>query len=833
MDAIVIDGATVYAGGSFDQVGPLTGPFTVVDPVDPTAFTTGMEVDVNVTAVAPDGAGGWYLATDVFLSTPGPAGLVHLRADGTRDPAWTPPTLNIGRVWAIAAAGGRLFIGGTFNTVNGLPRQGLAALDGATGAVLAWHARLTTTAPSAATAFTLAATASRLYVAGFFDHVEGTARNRFAVIDASTASLLPGELSPTLADPQILSIEVTPTRVFLNGGCRTGGFVICAYDLDMLPLTGWTFPPSPGPIAASSTALFATERVPPSWVRVTRLDPDTGVALPWAAPEIRGSFPQLHSLEVAGNTLFLGGDFLDLNGQPRTRLAAVDATSGTPTSWAPVIGGPVRSVAATANGVGVGGEFFTVGGVPRQNLAAIDLNTGRSLAATPATPFRVKALLKLGDVMVVGGERPFNVAGPDVTAFSTTTGGIIPWSLTSNGQIHALATDGRRLFIGGNFSLLSGNLRLNLASVDLATTALTSWNPSPDQTVRTLAVSAGVVYAAGYFNTLPGYGRPGVTAITPDTGAVLSFNPAAPGGSSVTDFAYFGSRVALIGWPEAFRWVDSGSGAAVPPSSPADIWAAAGAQWGDAIYAVGPRIDGSRTSLVAMDAPSGRTRVLGDFGFGFTPAAVAVNRDYVAVGGYPSLVPTVTRSLAVFHAPRTGAPQRVQASVAGATITLGWEPGTGPTISAFLVEAGTAAGATDVGVFNVGLATRVAGALPPGTYYLRVRGVGAGGPGAASSEVIATVPATSTAPTAPGTLTASVVSGVVTLGWGAAAGNATTYVIEAGTASGLSNIGAMPTGNLDTAWSLPAPSGIYFVRVRAANAFGLSPATSDVLVVVP
>ena len=106
-------------------------------------------------------------------------------------------------------------------------------------------------------------------------------------------------------------------------------------------------------------------------------------------------------------------------------------------------------------------------------------------------------------------------------------------------------------------------------------------------------------------------------------------------------------------------------------------------------------------------------------------------------------------------------------------------------------------------------------------------------PGAASSEVIATVPPTSTPPAAPGTLAASVSGGVVTLSWGAAAGNATSYVIEAGTAAGLTNIGALPTGNLDTSWSVPAPAGTYFVRVRAANAFGLSPATNEVTVVVP
>ena len=214
-----------------------------------------------------------------------------------------------------------------------------------------------------------------------------------------------------------------------------------------------------------------------------------------------------------------------------------------------------------------------------------------------------------------------------------------------------------------------------------------------------------------------------------------------------------------------------------------------------------------------------------------TRSAIAVNGDYIAVGsGLRFFQPF--QNLVVYAAPHVSAPQQIQSTVTGNTVTLGWQPGAGP-ITAYLVEAGTTAGGTNVGVFNVGLSTRVAGALAPGTYYIRVRGVGANGPGGASSEVIATVPPTSTAPVAPGALSAAVSHGVVTLTWDAAAGNATSYVIEAGTAAGLTNIGALPTGTLDTTWSVPAPSGTYFVRVRAANAFGLSPATNEVTVVVP
>ena len=74
---------------------------------------------------------------------------------------------------------------------------------------------------------------------------------------------------------------------------------------------------------------------------------------------------------------------------------------------------------------------------------------------------------------------------------------------------------------------------------------------------------------------------------------------------------------------------------------------------------------------------------------------------------------------------------------------------------------------------------------------------------------------------------------MVSLGWTAAAGNATTYVIEGGTAPGLSNLGVLPTGSLDTAIAGAAPSGTYYLRMRAANASGSSAPSNEVVLVVP
>ena len=72
------------------------------------------------------------------------------------------------------------------------------------------------------------------------------------------------------------------------------------------------------------------------------------------------------------------------------------------------------------------------------------------------------------------------------------------------------------------------------------------------------------------------------------------------------------------------------------------------------------------------------------------------------------------------------------------------------------------------------------------------------------------------APSAPSGLTASVTGGVVSLRWSPST-DATTYVIEGGTATGLADLGVLPTGVLDTDIAGALPPGTYFLRVRAST----------------
>jgi predicted phage tail protein len=118
--------------------------------------------------------------------------------------------------------------------------------------------------------------------------------------------------------------------------------------------------------------------------------------------------------------------------------------------------------------------------------------------------------------------------------------------------------------------------------------------------------------------------------------------------------------------------------------------------------------------------------------------------------------------------------------------------------------------------------------IPSGTYYVRVRSVNALGESDPTEDIEVRAPG---APQAPGTLTVSGTGAAVELHWTApSTGPAVTgYLIEAGTAPGLSDIVTLPVGDVPR-FETTAPPGVYYVRVRAINRRGTSPPSNEVVV---
>jgi predicted phage tail protein len=177
--------------------------------------------------------------------------------------------------------------------------------------------------------------------------------------------------------------------------------------------------------------------------------------------------------------------------------------------------------------------------------------------------------------------------------------------------------------------------------------------------------------------------------------------------------------------------------------------------------------------------------------------------------------------------------------VSGSIVTLTWNaPVGGDPPTSYQVQAGSSAGQTNIASFDTGgTATSLAVFnVPAGTYYIRIRAVNSAGASGSSNEVQAVVggapPCASLA--APTGLVATINGTAVTLSWTAPTGCApTSYVIQAGSTPGASNLANFSTGSTATSFTaVGVGPGTYYVRVlSAANGAASVPSTEIVFTV--
>src|SRR5207249_706372 len=99
----------------------------------------------------------------------------------------------------------------------------------------------------------------------------------------------------------------------------------------------------------------------------------TGLATAWN-PNANST---VWSLALDGNTLYVGGDFTNIGGAARNRIAALDVSTGTATSWNPSSDGSVKTVLVPHYDddfyfIFAGGDFTNIGGSNRNRLAVLN-----------------------------------------------------------------------------------------------------------------------------------------------------------------------------------------------------------------------------------------------------------------------------------------------------------------------------------------------------------------------------------------------------------------------------------------------------------------------------
>jgi hypothetical protein len=135
------------------------------------------------------------------------------------------------------------------------------------------------------------------------------------------------------------------------------------------------------------------------------------------------------------------------------------------------------------------------------------------------------------------------------------------------------------------------------------------------------------------------------------------------------------------------------------------------------------------TSMIVTSVPSGvfyvRVRSVDAEGVG-----LASNEAIVAVPGGGSTCGTAPN-----------APGGLARTVVGDLVTLNWSASvSGCPATGYVIQAGSAPGASNLAVLNVGPATSLSVVAPPGTYYVRVVATNASGGSVPSNEVVVLVP---------------------------------------------------------------------------------------------
>jgi hypothetical protein len=496
----------------------------------------------------PDGAGGWYIGGR--FSQIGDAtreALAHVLADGKVDHTFDARLLDNSEVESLALSGGTLYVGGAVRFFGTVSRDGLVAVDAATGAVKPFDAKLTRTGGYRFSVRALAHIGTRLFVAGTFDAVGGAQRRGLAAVDATSGAVtswnpnpdqngFPGSISSLTAagdtlyaGGQFSSIGGQPRASLAqlrtsDGGATSwnpsaDGFVRTLTLAGSTVYAGGEFAHAGGAARAGAAALSVGDGHALAWDAQLQAPPN--------------SSPNVLGVAVDGATVYLAGRFSGARGEERFRAAALDGESGELRDWDPRVqvtvgqgAAEVYAVAAAGGKVVLGGAFTAVNVIARKTLAAIDVATGAPTGWAPEVTGQVSALVVDGSRVWAGGDFE-GVTGaadcPNLAALDRTSATQTGPCPEPDGSVRALRIDGARIYLGGDFDHIGASTRSGIAALDIPGGTLASWAPEArfggaPGTISTLSPGGGTVYAGGTFDHIGGQARTGVAKLSDTTG---------------------------------------------------------------------------------------------------------------------------------------------------------------------------------------------------------------------------------------------------------------------------------------------------------------------------
>jgi len=320
-----------------------------------------------------------------------------------------------GTVYTSVQVGTRLFVGGSFTSIDGIRRVHLAALNAATG-------RLDTSfsADVDGDVRSLASDGRILFIGGKFTQVRGVARKNLAAVDTSTGAVV-GSFNPAPSG-MVRGIDYSGGKVFFGGGFTKVGGTAVSY------------------LAAVNATTGAVDRAFP------------------------GADAAVNVVKAVGGNIWVGGDFGHIGTSVRTNVATLSIGGGL-LGYSTTVGGPVNDLAVASTGVflGVGGEL------PGGNSLYKTTLTGAKVWQV-ATDGDLQAVEVVGGTVYAGGHFGFLCGSTTAgctnaramkKAFVADAGGTTPnaraWAQFNSALgVHDLRVVGTNLYALGVFTTVNG-----------------------------------------------------------------------------------------------------------------------------------------------------------------------------------------------------------------------------------------------------------------------------------------------------------------------------------------------------------------------------------------
>ena len=321
----------------------------------------------------------------------------------------------------------------------------------------------------------------KVLIGGYFSLVDGVARNNIARLNAD------GSLDRTWnpgANNAVRQIVLNENDLFVLGDFSAIGGQV-RDGIAKLSLVGcgaadpvWN-PSHPGnlhALAVDGTNLFAGGL---SYLAKFSTSGTGAGESPW------GPQPDYNimALAVQGTDLYVAGNFTQLGGYCRNRLAKISTASGdVDPTWNPSAAGGnlgyITALVCTTSSLYIGGSFDQLASIDRKNIARLSLD---------------------------GNGAPDSLWNPG----------------TDHEMVYGLAVAGTNVFACGSFSQIGGELRSGVAKLAADGTGAIdpSWQASPDGWVTSLMVSGTSIFIGGNFGTIDGIVSPSLAKLDSSTGA--------------------------------------------------------------------------------------------------------------------------------------------------------------------------------------------------------------------------------------------------------------------------------------------------------------------------